>query len=284
MARLIGNRMGVKSSATGGGRAVLVDVDDLGAATVTLNRPERHNAFDPDMSVEVGAALERLDASPDVRVVILTGQGRSFCAGGDIEHMRRTIHFSKTQNYRASYQVTRMFHVLRAMSKPTVAKVRGAVRGGGVGLVAACDIAISSSDATFRLSEVRVGMVPAMISPFVVAAVGERHASRYFLSAEQFDAAEALRIGLVHQVAAPDELDAAVAAMVASITQGGPNALAAAKQEIRNAVSTGITAAGVAAAARTIARTRIAPEAQEGLHAFLEKRRPSWAPGKTGKR
>ncbi len=257
-------------------QSIRVKVDARGIATLTLNRPERHNAFDPDMSVEISAALMSLDASDDVRAIVLTGEGPSFCSGGDIEHMRRTVNFTRAQNYRASLQVTRMFYVLRNMSKPTVAKVRGAVRGGGVGLVAACDIAISANDATFRLSEVRVGMVPAMIAPFVVAAVGERHASRYFLSAEEFGAEDALRIGLVHQVTASSDLDKVVATMVANVLQGGPRALVAAKQEIRRAVSLGIRPEGVTAAARTIARTRVAAEAQEGLHAFLDKRKPAW--------
>ena len=272
-----------KPAAAGREQEVLVEIDEMGVATVTLNRPERHNAFYPEMSVEISAVLERLDASPEVRAVVLAGRGASFCAGGDIAHMRSTIDFSRAQNYKESLQVTRMFYVLHAMTKPTVAKVRGAVRGGGVGLVAACDIAICAQGTTFRLSEVRVGMVPAMISPFVVAAIGERHASRYFLSGQQFGADEAMRIGLVHDVVAPDALDHVVADLLVDLRQGGPQALAASKREIRKAAAEGITAAGIGKSARTIAMTRIAAEAQEGLHAFLEKRKPAWVLRVSGK-
>jgi methylglutaconyl-CoA hydratase len=260
-------------------QSILVGIDARGVATLSLNRPERHNAFDPDMSAEICAALESLDVLPRVRVVILTGEGRSFCSGGDIGHMRRTINFTRAQNYRASRQVTRMFYVLRGMRKPTVAKVRGAVRGGGVGLIAACDIAVSASDATYRLSEVRVGMVPAMISPFMVAAIGERQATRYLLSAELFGADEALRVGLVQAVVPDDELDRAVERLTDELRQGAPGALSATKLEVRAAARNGIRPAGIGAAARTIAKTRVGREAQEGLRAFLEKRKPDWNSG-----
>lgn len=276
MVRAIRSKIPRQPAAAGSAHEVLVEVDAQGIATVTLNRPERHNAFYPAMGVEISKVLERLDASPAVRAVVLTGKGASFCAGGDIEHMRSTIGFTKTQNYEESLQVTRMFYVLHAMSKPTVAKVRGAVRGGGVGLVAACDIAVCTQDATFRLSEVRVGMVPAMISPFVVAAIGERQACRYFLSGEQFGAEEARRIGLVHEVVAPDQLDSVVDVLTSELRQGGPQALAGSKREIRKAAAEGIRPANIGMSARTIANTRIGAEAQEGLHAFLEKRKPEW--------
>ena len=179
---------------------VLTQIDQDGNATVALNRPEVHNAFDPEMGVQLIGALKELEADPKVRAVVLMGQGKSFSAGADIEHMRKSARFSNEQNRKAALASAQMFHTLYTLRKPTIARVHGAVRGGGVGLVAACDIAIGARDATFRLSEVRLGIIPAMISPYVVAAIGERHARRYFISGEEFDAAEAYRIGLLHDI------------------------------------------------------------------------------------
>lgn len=258
---------------------VLIEIGHAGIATVTLNRPQCHNAFYPEMSMAIADALEDLDGREDVRVVVLSGAGKSFCAGGDIAHMKSTIGFTRRQNLLEARQVTRMFYVLHGMTKPTVAKVRGAARGGGVGLVAACNIAICSDDANFRLSEVRVGMVPAMIAPFVVAAIGERQATRYFLSGEQFGADDARRVGLVHAVVPGDALDGAVDRLTDELRQGAPGALSATKLEVRAAARNGIRTAGIGAAARTIAKTRVGSEAQEGLRAFLEKRKPEWNSG-----
>ncbi len=179
---------------------VLTQVDDAGNATVALNRPDVHNAFDPEMGVQLITALKKLEADPKVRAVVLMGQGKSFSAGADIEHMKKSAKFTKEQNLKAALASAQIFHTLYTLNKPTIARVHGAVRGGGVGLVAACDIAIGSRDATFRLSEVRLGIVPAMISPYVVAAIGERYARRYFVSGEEFDSAEAFRIGLLHDI------------------------------------------------------------------------------------
>jgi methylglutaconyl-CoA hydratase len=155
---------------------VLTQIDQDGNATVALNRPEVHNAFDPQLGVELIHALKALEANPKVRAVVLMGQGKSFSAGADIEHMRKSARFSKEQNRKAALASAQMFHTLYTLRKPTIARVHGAVRGGGVGLVAACDIALGSRDATFRLSEVRLGIIPAMISPYVIAAIGERYA------------------------------------------------------------------------------------------------------------
>jgi methylglutaconyl-CoA hydratase len=204
------------------------------------------------------------------------GQGKSFCAGADITYMRETAKSTKEQNRKAAAAQAQVYHTLYTLKKPTIARVHGAVRGGGVGLVAACDIAIGSRDATFRLSEVRLGIVPAMISPYVVAAIGERHSRRYFLSGEEFDSAEAFRIGLLHDLVEFDVLNAAIGHMLSQLYCGGPNAIVAAKQQIGKVAHAGITNAVVEDTARTIADIRATVEAQEGLGAFLEKRKAAW--------
>jgi methylglutaconyl-CoA hydratase len=234
---------------------VITRVDADGNATVMLNRPEVHNAFDPLMTRLLTAALEKLDADPKVRAVVLLGAGKSFCAGADIGHMKASAKFSRAQNYKSAQESARMFHTLYNLSKPTIACIHGAVRGGGLGLVAACDIAIAARGATFRLSEVKIGVIPSMISPYVIAAIGERQSRRYFITGEEFDAAEAWRIGLIHDIAEEESLNGTVGAMLAQLYSSGPKAMAASKQLI-------------------------------GLSAFLEKRKPHWveAPAKPRKR
>ena len=255
---------------------VLTQVDASGNATVALNRPDVHNAFDPEMGVQLIAALKKLEADPKVRAVVLMGQGKSFSAGADIEHMKKSARFSTEQNRKAAFASAQIFHTLYTLKKPTVARVHGAVRGGGVGLVAACDIAIGSREATFRLSEVRLGIVPAMISPYVVAAIGERHARRYFVSGEEFDAAEAFRIGLLHDIVELEHLNARIGDMLSQLYCGGPLAIVAAKRQIGRIAHAGITEAVVTDTANTIADIRATAEAQEGLSAFLEKRQAAW--------
>jgi len=255
---------------------VLLHIDGQGNATVTLNRPEVHNAFDPELVAALTTTLEQLDGQSKVRAVVVRGAGKSFCAGADIEHMKQSAGYSSEQNFEVARQSARMFHTLYALSKPSVACVHGAVRGGGCGLVAACDIAIAARDATFRFSEVKIGVIPAMISPYVIAAIGERMAHRYMLTGEAFDADEARRIGLVHEVAAADELEATVNALLAQLHSSGPNAVSAIKQLIPVSAHAPIGAAIVEETARRIAAIRATPEAQEGLSAFLEKRKPSW--------
>ena len=255
---------------------ILSMIDKDGNATVALNRPEVHNALDAEMGEQLITTLKSLEANRKVRAVVLMGQGKSFCAGADIAYMRKVAGFTKEQNRKAAYRSAQMFHTLYTLKKPTIARVHGAVRGGGVGLVAACDIAIGSRDATFRLSEVRLGIVPAMISPYVVAAIGERHARRYFLSGEEFDSAEAYRTGLLHNVVEYEQLNAAISYLLADLYCGGPNAVVAAKQQIEKVAHASITDAVVEDTARTIADIRATPEAQEGLGAFLEKRKAAW--------
>lgn len=255
---------------------VVSQIDKDGNATVMLNRPEVHNAFDPEMVAALTATLKQLEANPKVRALVMLGAGRNFCAGADIEHMKKSAAYSQERNFKAAQQSARMLYTLYKLKKPTIACVRGAVRGGGVGLVAACDIAIASREATFRLSEVKLGIIPAMISPYVIAAIGERYAHRYMLSGEEFDVAEAFRIGLLHDIAEEENLNATVGRMLAHLYSSGPHALVAIKQLIPVSARATIDDAIVDETARRIAEVRATPEAQEGLSAFLEKRKPSW--------
>ena len=255
---------------------VLSQVDADGNATVMLNRPDVQNAFDPEMVDALAQALKQLEANPAVRAVVVTGAGKNFCAGADIEHMKKSARFSRSQNLENARATARMLHTLHALAKPTIACVRGAARGGGVGLVAACDIALAERGATFRLSEVKLGIVPAMISPYVIAAMGQHHARRYMLSGEEFDSAEAFRTGLVHDICEEPELNALVGRMLAHLYSSGPNAIAAVKKLMPEVAGRRIDEALVETTAQRLAEIRTTAEAQEGLTAFLEKRRASW--------
>ena len=256
---------------------ILSQIDADGNATVVLNRPDVHNAFDPEMVGALTATLKKLESSSRVRAVVLTGAGRSFCAGADIEHMKKTAKFSRAQNLDNARATANMLLTLHGLEKPTIACVRGAVRGGGVGLVSACDIAIAERGATFRLSEVKLGIIPAMISPYVVGAIGPRYAHRYMLSGEEFDAAEAYRIGLVHDICEEPELNAVVGRMLAHLYSSGPDAVVAIKQLIPRVAAARIDEALMEAVSERIAEIRTTAEAQEGLSAFLEKRKTTWS-------
>lgn len=258
------------------GTKVITHLDKDGNATLMLNRPEVHNAFDPEMVDSLTRALKQLEADPQVRAVVLMGAGKSFCAGADIEHMKKNAGFTRAQNFKAAQASARMFYTLYSLGKPTIACVHGAVRGGGVGLVSACDIAIASRDASFRLSEVKIGIIPAMISPYVIGAMGERMARRYMISGEEFDAAQALRIGLVHDIVEREALPGAVGRMLAHLYSSGPNAVVAIKRLIPVSAHALIGREIVDETARRIAEIRGTPEAQEGMSAFLDKRQPFW--------
>jgi methylglutaconyl-CoA hydratase len=248
-----------------------------GCATLTLNRPDVHNAFDDQLIATLTARLREAEANPAVRMVVLAANGKSFSAGADLNWMKRMARYSEAENLRDAVALADLMHTLSALRKPTVAKVQGAAYGGGVGLVACCDIAIGTGAAAFSLTEVRLGLIPAVISPHVIAAMGERQARRYFLTAERFDAAQALRIGLLHQVVDAAELDAAVQAIVEQLLKGGPKAQAAAKDLIAAVTNRPIDRALVEDTAERIARIRVTPEGREGIAAFLEKRGPSWS-------
>lgn len=263
-------------SKTSANARVLIQRDDFGNVTVTLNRPEVHNAFDPEMVATLTGVLEDISADDSIRAVVICGAGKSFCAGADIGHMRQSAKFTKAQNQKNASESARMFHLLYTLNKPTVAAVHGAVRGGGCGIVAACDIAIAARTANFRLSEVKIGIIPSMISPYVIAAIGERQSRRYMLSGEEFDCAEAWRIGLVHDLVEEAELGTRVGEMLGQLYTSGPKAMQAVKQMIPVSAHSLIGADIVSKTAAGIAEIRATPEAQEGLSAFLEKRKPSW--------
>ncbi len=247
-----------------------------GVATIRMNRPDVHNAFDDVLIVALTEELRRLDQLPEARVIVLAASGKSFSAGADLNWMRRMAKYSREENLRDAMALAGLMRTLDGVKKPTIARVQGAAFGGGVGLVACCDIAIASTEAAFSLSEVRLGLIPSVISPYVIAAIGERAARRYFLTAERFDAAEARRIGLVHEVVHADALDAAVATMAAQLLKGGPQALAAAKKLIADVSRRPMDDALSAETARRIAAIRTDSEGQEGLSAFFEKRPPAW--------
>lgn len=256
---------------------VISGCDATGVATLLLNRPDLHNAFDDILIADLTRELRRLDDDPNVRVVVLAAHGKSFSAGADLNWMRRMAAYSYEQNLADARQLAELMRTLNELRKPTLAKVQGAALGGGVGLVACCDIAVGAETASFALTEVRLGLIPAVISPYVIAAIGGRQARRYFLTAERFDAQEALRIGLLHQVVAAADLHTAVHNHCRTLLANGPVALAAAKDLVRTVCGKPIEQALIGDTATRIARLRASDEGREGVSAFLEKRRPNWA-------
>ncbi|RPH53205.1 MAG: enoyl-CoA hydratase/isomerase family protein [Lysobacterales bacterium] len=258
---------------------VTTTTDARGVATLTLNRPEKHNALDGASMRDLDAALAAVNGDASIRVVVLTGAGASFCAGADIGHMRSMMNASEEQNVEDALLLARCLRSLDELDRPVIARVNGNVFGGGVGLVACADIAIGAASARFALTEVRLGIVPAAISPYVVTAIGNREARRLFLTAAPFDAEAACKLGLLHFVVPPDQLDAAVEGQVDLLLRGGPQALRAAKKLVRRV--TQFTDRDVLSDenARLLARLRVSPEGKEGLSAFLERRTPQWRPG-----
>lgn len=249
---------------------------DGAVARLRLNRPHLHNAFDAGLVAALSAALSALGADPEVRVVVLEGAGASFSAGADLNWMRGMAAASEAENRDDALALARLLRALDTLPKPTIARVHGAAFGGGVGLVAACDIAIGVAEAKFGLTESRLGLLPAVISPYVIAAIGARQARRWFATAEIFGAAEARRIGLLHEVVDAAALDTAVARQIELLLKAGPVAAAGAKTLVREVAAATDAAAVDAANAALIARLRVSPEGQEGIGAFLEKRKPAW--------
>ena len=244
--------------------------------TLWMNRPTAHNAFDETLIADLTAACRTLDADPTVRVVILAGRGKSFSAGADLNWMQRASAQGVDENLADARALAHMLRTLAEMKKPTIARIQGAALGGGMGLAAACDIAVASADAVFATSEVRLGIIPATISPYVLRAIGARQALRYFQTGERMDAARAKEIGLVHEVVAPDQLDAKVAEIAAALLLGGPLAQAAAKELIRAVDHQPVNDNLLEDSAHRIAHLRATPEGREGVAAFLEKRSPAW--------
>ncbi|MGH6995847.1 MAG: enoyl-CoA hydratase-related protein, partial [Stellaceae bacterium] len=249
--------------------AVLVSRDARGVVTVTLNRPERRNAFDDALIRELDQTFAALARDRSVRVVVLTGAGSAFSAGADINWMRRMAGHGKRENRADAMGLARMLRRLDTLPKPTVARVNGAAYAGAIGLVCACDVAVAAAEATFAISEVRLGLLPATIAPYVTATIGAREARRFNLTGEAFGADEALRIGLVHKIAPLAELDAAVGAIVDALLNGAPTAQAKAKRMIAAVAGKPITPSVMAHTADAIAEARAAPEGREGLAAFL---------------
>lgn len=253
----------------------LTRTDSGPVATVALARPEAHNALNAALIEEIDRCFGELAEDSRVRVVVLTGEGRSFCAGADIGYMRETAGFSYEQNVEDARRLARMFRSVDELPKPVVAKVGGAAIGGGAGLVAAADVAVAGEGTRFAFSEVRLGIAPATIAPLVVRKIGYSHARRLFLTGERFDALLAREIGLVHEVVPEAKLDGAVEGVVAQLSQGGPFAQEVIKQLLRQVEATEpLEALGIMT--ELIAELRVGQEGQEGLGAFLEKRDPSW--------
>lgn len=243
---------------------------------VWLHRPQIHNALNDVVLGELKTVLKSLEKDKGVRAIVLGGHGKSFCAGGDLNWMKKTATYTKAQNLKDAAGLAETLWVLASLAKPTVARVHGNAYAGGMGLVAACDIAVASTDAVFCLSEVRLGLVPATISPYVIRAMGERMASRYFLTAETFDAAEAYRIGFVQELCLPGDLDGRVNDILGHLVVAGARAVAESKKLIALAGATRITPAIRAETAKRIAAARASAEGREGVASFLEKRRPKW--------
>ncbi len=253
-------------------KTLLVDDRD-GVVTVTLNRPEVHNAFNDELIAE---AIELFDglAHSSARAVVLRGSGANFCAGADLNWMSRMVSYSRDENVRDSAKLAKMYAVMNACPLPIVGRIQGAAIGGGVGLVAVCDIAVCAREAKFVLSEVKLGILPAVISPYVIAKIGETHARALFLTGERFDAERALRIGLVHRVA--DDLDAAVDETIAQLRTSGPEAVRECKKLIAHVAASELAEA-VPYTIETIAARRVSSEGQSGMSAFLKKEKPPWA-------
>lgn len=254
-----------------------VQVEQRGAAgVITLSRAERRNALDERLIVELTGAIRTVEADSRARVLLLCGAGEDFCAGADLEWMARGAALGPEEGMADAQPLAALLAALDRCGKPTVARVQGHALGGGVGLVAACDVVVAAEGASFGLTEVRLGLVPAVIGPYVVGAIGERAARRWMLTGERFSAAEARRAGLVSEVAEGGALDAAVARLVDALAAGGPAAQREAKALLRALRGRPVDEALTHETARTLARVRATPEAQEGIAAFLGKRRPRW--------
>ncbi len=255
---------------------LLQTIDNRGVATVSLNRPEKHNCFDDTLIGELTAAFTTLGNNEDVRIVILTGEGKSFSAGGDLSWMQRMADYSYEENFRDAQALAEMLKTLNELPKPTIARVQGPAFGGAVGLVSCCDMAVGSERASFSLSEVKIGLMPATISPYVIQAIGARAARRYFLSGERFNANTALSLGLLSDVAPESELDRAINRVIDTLLANSPAAIAEAKRLINDYANQAIDDELIADSCKRIADIRISNEGQEGLKAFLEKRSPNW--------
>ena len=245
-------------------------------ANVWLNRPDVRNAFNETSIAEITQAFRMLDNDRDVRVIILAARGTAFCAGADLNWMKKMASYSEEENFADAQALAEMMQVIYECNKPTIARVQGDCYAGGMGLVAACDMALVVDTAGFCLSEVRLGLIPATISPYVIRAIGERASRRYFLTAERFDAHEARRIGLVHEIVIEDQLDHEVDKLVHALLACSPHAIDEAKRLVRDVSGETIEPELVTETVRRIAQIRVSEQGREGVQAFLNKRKPAW--------
>lgn len=255
-----------------------------GIGIVMLNRPDVHNAFNEVVIAELTAVMRELGDEEAIRAIVLAGNGASFCSGADLNWMKKMAGYSRAQNVEDAAGLAQMLRTLNEVPKPTVARVHGAAYGGGVGLVACCDIAIAAVEATFALSESKLGLIPSTISPYVIEAIGARYARRYFLTAERFEAAEAYRIGLVHDIVPIAQLDDRVNEMLGVLLIAGPSAQRECKALIRAVAHQPIDAKVIADTVQRIADVRASPEGKEGVGAFLGKREAAWIPAELRKK
>lgn len=256
--------------------SILYQVAPNGVATVTLNRPEKHNAFDDQLISELTELFQEIANSPDIRVMILAANGKSFCAGADLNWMKRMASYNYDENLADANKLALMLHTLNTLPQATIARVQGAAYGGAVGLIACCDMAVATKMSQFCLSEVKLGLVPATISPYVIEAIGARAARRYFYTAELFSARRARRLGLISESVTEEELDDTLNALVKAVLANGPKAVATSKKLISEVANRPIDQNLIDMTSRTIAAIRVSEEGQEGLNAFLQKRRPNW--------
>jgi methylglutaconyl-CoA hydratase len=256
-----------------------LEIEQRGAVRwIWLNRPESRNAFNAELIAAISAAFGEVEAAGDTRVVVLAARGPVFSAGADLQYMRAQAAFGHAENQADALKVARMFQAVHSCSRPVVARVQGDAFGGGVGLVAACDIAIAGGAVNFALTEVKLGLVAATISPHLIRAMGPRRAARYMLTAEKFTASQAWEAGLVHEVARADELDATLGHITDSLLTASPGALAATKKLLADTLEAPLDDVLLAATAKCIADARASPEGREGIAAFLDKRPPGWRP------
>ncbi|HEX5274956.1 MAG TPA: enoyl-CoA hydratase-related protein [Candidatus Rubrimentiphilum sp.] len=244
-------------------------------AQVRLNRPEVRNALNGDLIDQLRSTFERLAGDPAVRAVVLSGEGKAFCGGADVAMMRESLELTHEENVAGARALSAMFRAIDGCPKPVIAKIQGAALGGGAGLAAVCDVVIAAADAVFGFTEVKLGIIPAVISPFVLAKIGASHARALFLTGERFDAKRAQAIGLVHEVVVADTLDVAIERVVSEVLSAGPSAIAAAKNFIARVRETPYDETLEITAGATAAQ-RVSDEGQEGLRAFLEQRPPGW--------
>lgn len=260
------------------GKFYLFEKDSRGVVRISLNRPEIHNAFNDELINELADLFHQMNEDDSVRLVVLTGEGRSFCAGADLNWMKSMVNYSEEENYRDSRNLSRLFEKINIFNKPVIGRINGAALGGGVGVVSVCDYVVAAERAKFGLTEVRLGLVPAVISPYVIAKIGESNARATFLSGVRFDANKAKELGLVHEVVPSEKLDEAINKTIDEYLKAGPQAAQIAKTLVRNVIqlSSKNGEEVIDYTCRTIAQARTSTEGQEGMNALLEKRTPVW--------